>query len=216
MNNFFETNKVSLNAQSSVKIVSKDIVIYFDPFKIEDEYNDADYIFISHPHYDHFSPDDIEKIRNSKSKIIVPIELENDVKKIGFSDQNILLVSPNDEYILDELKFETVVAYNENKSFHKKEYNWVGYLININDKKIYFAGDTDNVPEIRTISCDIAFIPIGGTYTMNVDEAIALIKDINPSITVPIHYKTIVGTADDAYLFKEKLKEISDVKIIMK
>ena len=207
---------ISINAQSSVRISYKDKIIYFDPFKVGDLYNDADYIFISHPHYDHFSPDDIEKIKSDKSKIVVPIELENDVKNLGFLDQNIVLVSPGNKYTLDEIEFETVVAYNENKNFHRREYNWVGYIINLNGKKLYFAGDTDNVPEIRNISCDIAFVPIGGTYTMDVDEAVELIKDIKPSITIPIHYKTIVGNADDAYLFKEKLQGVSEVEIIMK
>lgn len=209
-------NNISLKEQSSLRIES-DKIIYFDPFKLDNNnINDADYIFITHPHYDHFSISDIEKIKKTTTKIIAPYELEEEIKNIGFIKDNILLVKPNLEYNLDNINFSTVHAYNINKDFHKKESNWVGYIINILNKKIYIAGDTDNIEELKNINCDIACVPIGGTYTMNALEAVQLIKEIKPDIAIPIHYKTIVGSVEDAYKFKELLEPEIKVEILMK
>lgn len=205
-----------LKEQSSLRINYNNYIIYFDPYLINNEYNyDADYIFITHSHYDHFSKEDILSIKNSKTKIIIPFELENEISNLGFIKDNILLVRPNENYKVDNINFSTVPAYNINKNFHKKEYNWVGYIINL-DKIIYFAGDTDNIPEIRNIKCDIACVPIGGIYTMDVVEAADLIKNIKPSITIPMHYKTIVGTVEDAYKFKNMLEDITNIEILMR
>ena len=205
-----------LKEQSSLRINYNNYIIYFDPYLLNNEYShDADYIFITHSHYDHFSKNDIINIKNEKTKIIIPFELENEVYKLGFDEDNILLVNPNENYKVDNINFSTVPAYNINKNFHKKEYNWVGYIINL-DKIIYFAGDTDNIPEIRNIKCDIACVPIGGIYTMDVVEAADLIKNIKPSITIPMHYKTIVGTVKDAYKFKDMLEDITNVEILMR
>lgn len=209
-------NNFILKEQSALRINYNDIIIYFDPYLLNNEYNhDANYIFITHSHYDHFSSDDILSIKNNNTKIIIPFDLENEVYNLGFTKDNILFVKPNCEYKIDNIKFSTVPSYNINKDFHKKEYNWVGYIINL-DKIIYFAGDTDNIPEINNIKCDIACVPIGGVYTMDVLEAVELIKSIKPSIVIPIHYKTIVGTTRDAYKFKSLLENISNVEILMR
>ena len=205
-----------LKEQSSLRINYNNYIIYFDPYLLNNEYShDADYIFITHSHYDHFSKNDIINIKNEKTKIIIPFELENEISNLGFIKDNVLLVKPSENYKVDNINFSTVPAYNINKNFHKKEYNWVGYIINL-DKIIYFAGDTDNIPEIRNIKCDIASVPIGGIYTMDVVEAADLIKNIKPSITIPMHYKTIVGTVEDAYKFKDMLEDITNVEILMR
>lgn len=207
-------NNIKLISQSAIRI-GGDKIIYFDPFKLTNEFNnDADIIFITHPHYDHFSKEDILKIKKDTTKIVIPTELYDEAVTLGFSD--ILTVEPNSNYTIDDISFSTVPAYNINKDFHKKEFNWVGYIINIDDQKLYIAGDTDNVPEIRNIKCDIAFVPIGGTYTMTYREAVELIKEMKPGMAIPIHYKTIVGTVDDAYNFKKELDGIVEVEILMK
>lgn len=200
---------IKLIAQSALRIEHNDLIIYFDPFKIDNNYNDADYIFITHSHYDHYSPEDILKVQKENTKIIIPSDLKDKV------NLDYMVVEPNKEYTVDNLSFKTIPAYNENKEFHKKEYNWVGYILEL-DKTIYVAGDTDNTVEARNVSCDIACVPIGGTYTMNVLEAVDLIKSIRPSIAIPIHYQTIVGTIEDAYKFKELLKDTCEVDILMK
>ena len=212
------TENIELIAQSAIRIKNQENkIIYFDPFKLEDKYkSDADYIFITHQHFDHFSPEDIIKIKNENTKIIAPKDLENEIDKLSFKKENILLVEPSREYSIDGIKFSTVPAYNINKNFHKREFNWVGYIVEIDNEKVYVAGDTDNTEEARNVICDIACVPIGGTYTMTYKEAVDLILAIKPKVVIPIHYKTIVGTEEDAQKFKQLLQENVEVKILMK
>ena len=214
--NTLEEN-ISIIAQSAIKIIDRNgKVIYFDPFKLKrtDE-EKADLIFITHPHFDHYSPKDIEIIKTTSTKIIVPTELEEKVQEIGFKQENILVVEPNKQYEIDGVKFETIPAYNRDKSFHKREYNWVGYIVTVDEKRIYVAGDTDITEEAKQVKCNIAMVPIGGTYTMAWKEAVELIKTINPELAIPIHYKTIVGTKEDANCFKKFLQGIADVEVLM-
>jgi len=207
---------VTLIAQNAIRIVSKDgKIIYFDPFKIEDRFsNDADYIFITHSHFDHFSPEDIKKIKKDNTLLIAPMDLQNDIERLKI--EHYLIVSPNEINEVNGLVFSTIPAYNTNKNFHKKEYNWVGYVVTIDDKKIYVAGDTDDIEEARNVKCDIAFVPVGGTYTMNAKEAADLISAMRPQeLAIPTHYQTVVESKKDAIEFKELLKDVVDVEILM-
>ena len=193
---------------SSIKIKSSKI-IYFDPFKVGKSYNDADYIFITHSHYDHYSEEDIKKVRKKETKIIITSDLKERVKELGFENSNIIIVNPNEKYIIDTLKIETIPAYNNEKQFHPKSNNWVGYIIEINGEKYYIAGDTDITEENKKIKCDVALLPIGGTFTMNYEEAAELANIIKPKIVIPIHYGSIVGNKCDAEKFKKLInKEI--------
>ena len=203
-------DNIELFAQSALKIKWHNKNIYFDPFKINNNYNDADYIFITHAHYDHFSLEDILKVKNDNTKIIITCDLIDKVKNI-FNE--VITVIPNMEYTIDDINFKTTYAYNLNKNFHKKEFNWVGYILNLNNV-IYVAGDTDFVPELENIKCDIACVPIGGTYTMDKYEASNLIKTIKPKYVIPIHYETVVGSKRDALDFQDILKNDTIVKII--
>lgn len=209
---------IELVAQSAIRIINESRkIIYFDPFKLKNKFNnDADYIFITHPHYDHFSPEDIIQIKNDNTIIIVPSELSEKCLNLGFSQNQIITVSVNKDYNVDNLSFKTVPAYNLNKDFHKKDFDWVGYVINIDNTIIYIAGDTDNIPETQNINCDIAFVPVGGTYTMTYMEAADLVKIIKPKIAIPIHYKTIVGTYEDAENFVNELDGKINTRILMK
>ena len=193
---------------SSIKIKNSK-TIYFDPFKIDKNYNDADYIFITHSHYDHYSEEDIKKVRKKETKIIITSDLKEKVKELGFENSNIIIVTPNEKYIIDTLKIETIPAYNNEKQFHPKSNNWVGYIIEINGEKYYIAGDTDITEENKKIKCDVALLPIGGTFTMNYEEAAELANIIKPKIVIPIHYGSIVGNKSDAEKFKKLInKEI--------
>ena len=211
-------DNIEVIAQSAIRIKNKDNkVIYFDPFKLEEKYkNDADFIFITHSHFDHFSPEDILKIKKEETRIITPEDLREELEKIGFDESKVLLVKPNNEYNIEKIEFITIPAYNTNKNYHKKEFNWVGYIVNIDGEKIYVAGDTDNTEEARNVKCDIACVPIGGTYTMNYEEAANLINIIQPGVAIPTHYKTIVGTMQDAQEFSKKILENIEVRILMK
>ena len=185
---------------SSIRI-NKDKIIYIDPFKIDKNYNDADIVFITHDHYDHYSEEDIDKVINKNTTIIIPEELLTKLLRKGINKNAIITVEPNVKYMVQGIKFETIPAYNTNKSFHPKENDWVGYIITLNDIRYYIAGDTDITEENRKVKCDVAFVPVGGTYTMDFKEAASLINEIKPKIAIPIHYGSIVGTEQDAIDF---------------
>ncbi len=203
---------IEVLCHSSIRI-EEGKIIYIDPFKVDKDYNDADYVFCTHTHYDHFSPEDIEKVRKEDTKLIITKDIEDKAKEF-FKEENIFVVEPENEYQVGNLKFLTTYAYNENKAFHPKENKWVGYIIEINHKKYYIAGDTDNIKEIQDIKCDIAFIPIGGTYTMDYQEAAQLANQIDAKQIIPTHYGSIVGDKTDAIKFKE-LVQNKEVKILI-
>ena len=200
---------------SSIRIDGKKI-IYIDPFKIEQNYKDADIIFITHSHYDHYSEEDIDKIKKEETVIVVPEELLERLLQIGFKRNNIITVRPNEKNKVQEISFETIPAYNINKQFHPKEKGWVGYIIEIQGIKYFIAGDTDITLENRKIICDVAFVPVGGTYTMDFKEAAQLVNEIKPKITIPIHYGSIVGTKQDAIDFSNLINKNIDCKILLK
>ena len=190
-------------------------VIYIDPFKIDKNYNDADIIFITHDHYDHYSEEDIDRVKKEDTVIIVPEELLTKVLRKGFRQDYIITVLPNQKYMVEGIKFETVPAYNTNKQFHPKENEWVGYIIEIKGIRYYIAGDTDITEENKKVKCDVAFVPVGGTYTMDFKEAANLINEIQPKIAVPIHYGSVVGTKQDAIDFSKLLNPKIECKILM-
>ena len=201
--------------QSSIKI-NRGKVIYMDPYNISVNYNDADLIFITHSHFDHYSEDDIDKVKKKDTVIIVPYDLVTKVQNNGFLKENIVAVKQYEEHTVKEIKFETVPAYNTNKPFHPKSNNWVGYILEIDGLRYYFAGDTDNNEDIRKVKCDVAFVPVGGTYTMTSTEAAEFTNIIKPKIAVPIHYGSIVGTKQDGEQFVSLLNPEIEGKILMK
>lgn len=198
---------IEINTQSSIKIDN----IYFDPFKIEEEKHDAKFIFITHPHYDHFDMKSINKIKNKNTIFIVPND-EEILNKL--KEENVFIVEPSKEYKIGEIIFKTVPAYNLDKSFHKKEYGWIGYVINL-DRVYYVMGDTDLTEESLEVKCDYLFVPIGGTYTMDYIEASILTNKIKPKIVTPIHYGSIVGDEKLSREFKKLVDKCTQVKIIL-
>ena len=185
---------------SSIRI-NKEKTIYIDPFKIDRNYNDADIVFITHDHYDHYSEEDIDKVINENTTIIIPEELITKLLRKGINKNAIITVEPNKKYMVQGIKFETIPSYNVNKKFHPKENNRVGYIITIDEVRYYIAGDTDITEENRKVKCDVAFVPVGGTYTMSFEEAAQLINEIKPQVAVPIHYGSVAGTKQDAIDF---------------
>ena len=200
---------------SSIRI-SKNKVIYIDPFKIDKNYNDADIVFITHDHFDHYSEEDIDKVINENTTIIIPKELLTKILRKGINKNAVITVKSNKEYMVQGIKFETIPAYNTNKTFHPKENNWVGYIITLDGIRYYIAGDTDITEENRKVKCDVAFVPVGGTYTMDYKEAAQLINEIQPKIAVPIHYGSVVGTKQDATDFIKLLHPNIKGIILMK
>ena len=200
---------------SSIKIKDNKI-IYIDPFKIDKDYNDADIVFITHDHFDHYSEEDIDKVINENTTIIIPEELLTKILRKGINKNAVITVESNKEYMVQGIKFETIPAYNTNKTFHPKENDWVGYIITLDGIRYYIAGDTDITEENRKVKCDVAFVPVGGTYTMDFKEAAQLINEIQPKIAVPIHYGSVVGTKQDATDFIKLLHPSIKGIILMK
>ena len=201
------TNNIEVNTQSSIRL-GLDKIIYFDPFKIENEKHDADIIFITHDHYDHMDRKSIEKVKNNKTIVVAPKSMKDTISKIEFNDY--IYLDPFDEINIDNIIIRTIPAYNNEKPFHPRINNWLGYLISINNITYYIAGDTDATKEAGNVKCDIAFIPIGGHFTMDVNEATKLIKKINPKVVIPIHYGSIIG---DASLGEELKNNLLDTNI---
>ena len=200
---------------SSIKF-NREKIIYIDPFKIEKNYNDADIIFITHSHYDHFSPEDIKKVKNEGTIIVITQDIYEKVLKLGFNNEKIFIVKPNEKYKIQDIQVTTVPAYNINKQFHPKSNGWVGYIIYLDGASYYISGDTDITSEAKNVKCDVAFVPIGGTYTMTYDEAAELINEVKPKIAVPIHYGAIVGEKQNAQEFKNLLNNTIECAILLK
>ena len=193
---------VNLFKHNSIKIINNNLNIYIDPFRIDVVSNDADIIFITHSHYDHFSIDDIMNIKKDTTKIVSTKDTYKEIKNY-FKDEDIIIVEPNKSYNILGINFSTVRAYNVNKEYHPIENDWVGYILNIDEKKYYIMGDTDVNEDNSTIECDVLFIPIGGKFTMDYKEAADYTNSINPSVVIPTHYGLIVGDVDLGEKFKE-------------
>ena len=207
--------KTEVLCHSSIKI-NKGLVIYFDPFKIDREYHDADIIFITHSHYDHYSEEDINKVKKEDTQIVAPLDLLDNLLTLGFTKDSITLVKPNENYTVKGLSFKTIPAYNTNKNFHPKANNWVGYLVTIDNITYYIAGDTDITTENKQVKCDVAFVPVGGTYTMDNKEAAKLINEIKPKVAIPIHYGKIIGNISDGHNFAKLINKEIECKIFIK
>lgn len=183
-------------------------VIYTDPFNIKKP-DRADIILITHEHYDHFSPEDISKLLGPETVIVLPRDCSGKIKAKE------IIVKPGDKITVEGIEIEVVPSYNTNKKFHPKDKGWVGYIFKVSDKRIYIAGDTDYIPEMKEfMNIDIALLPVSGTYVMNAEEAVQAALDIKPKIAIPMHYGSIVGSSKDAQYFADNLKGKIDVKIL--
>lgn len=206
------TDNITVNTQSSIRI-ELDKIIYFDPFKIEKEMHDADIIFITHNHYDHMDIESINKVKNDNTIIVVPKTMEDVVSQINFKDY--VYLNTFDEVNVDGLFIKTIPAYNLEKTFHPRSNNWLGYIVTYNNITYYIAGDTDKTSEAENVKCDIAFIPIGGHFTMDIIDATDLVKTISPKVVIPIHYGSIIGDPTLGKMLKNNLND-TDILVIEK
>ena len=202
--------KATINKHSSIKIVSNK-TLYFDPFLINDESHDADIIFITHDHYDHFSIEDIKKVEKEDTVYVIP---ENMYNLLG--GENVVILRPFEKTQVEGYEVVTVPSYNVTKHFHPKDKQNLGYIVTIEGKKVYVAGDTDMNDDNKNVKADIVFVPIGGHYTMDYKEAALLVNSIKPETAIPTHYGTNnIGSIEDAEKFKNLVNKSIKVNILI-
>lgn len=199
--------------QSSVKIQQSGKTIYIDPYKLKNT-DRADAIFITHPHYDHFSPEDIKKIASSETVIFCPKEITDKASALGCA--KVYPVAPGFESEWKGIPIKAVSAYNVIKTDkHPKSSNWVGYVLTFGHVIVYHTGDTERIPEMKNICCDVILLPLGQTYTMNnLNEAAEAVLDTKATVAIPIHYGMYEGKKEDAIAFQKLLE--GKVEVIIK
>lgn len=188
--------------QSGYKWEGNGLVVYIDPWDVPEGEPPADVIFITHAHFDHFSKPDLERLDKQGTKIVAPRDVAQELSG------SVIPVRPGDKGEAGGITFEAVPAYNivEGRlDFHPKANEWVGYILTLDGRTYYHAGDTDHLPELESIRASVAFVPIGGTYCMGVDEAAGFVKRIEPDLAVPMHYGFVegVGASEDGPRFAE-------------
>ena len=204
---------ITVNDQSSIRIGGEQ-VLYFDPFNIKTQPHDAGVVFFTHSHYDHFSPDDFKKVANENTIYVAPADMEKDLRKAGIDTQNMITMKPGEKGQALNIEVEAVPSYNLMKPFHLKKNGWLGYVVTVNDTRIYVCGDMDATSEGKAVNCDIALVPIGGKFTMNVKEAAAFVNEMKPKIAIPTHYGSIVGKKEDGQEFARLVD--SNIQVVIK
>lgn len=205
--------EVQVLTHSSIRIAENQIV-YFDPFHVEGEPHDADIICVTHDHFDHYSPEDLAKVKNAATILVCPKTMEDSLSNSSVSEEFTELVAPGDELEINGVRIQAVPAYNVGKQFHPQANQWVGYLVTMNDVTYYIAGDTDINEDVKKVRCDAALLPVGGTYTMTAEEAAELAEMIHPKAAIPTHYGSVAGKAEDGQIFADLLKD--KINVILK
>ena len=171
---------------------------------------------IIYSHFDHFSLLAILELKKENTIFITPKDIVEELLSIGISEEYIVVVKPNQKYVFKNIEFQTIPAYNLHKKNHRKEMGWVSYIVTLDKVVYYIAGDTDVTKEAKEVKCDVAFVPVGGTYTMDCIEAANLINLIKPKLAIPTHYGYVVGSLKDAEIFKKRLDKSIACKIYIK
>ncbi len=162
--------------------------IYFDPVVsfFKDEPPQADIILISHTHNDHYFPPTLKRISKPETVIVASSLVATLAQADGVSGQ-VRALRPGERTTVGKVEIEAVPAYNIGKSYHPKEAENLGFIVTLYGRRVYFAGDTDLIPEMADIRADVALLPVGGTYTMDAKEAAQAVAIINPKVVVPMH-----------------------------
>lgn len=204
--------EVKVLTHSSIRIAG-DRVLYFDPYEVTDEYHDADMVFITHDHYDHYSPEDIKKVAKADTCIVMPQSMRGQEDKSGI--HNVKFIAPGESSETDGIAVSAVAAYNRMKPFHMKSRNFVGYVVTMSGIAYYVAGDTDMTDENSRVKCDVALVPVGGKFTMDYKEAAKLVNGIGPKLAIPTHYGKVTGSPEDGEKFARLVNDGIEVRIMI-
>ncbi len=173
-------------------------VVYFDPWHLPKDSPQADLIFVSHEHSDHCSPQDVDLVRGEQTIVIT------DTSAAGKLTPPVTVLRPGESTTVGDIEVTAMPAYNLDKPFHPKPAQHVGYLLTIAGERLYFAGDTDHIPEMEGLECDLALLPVSGIYVMTAEEAAEAANVISPKVAVPMHYGSgVAGTLKDAERFRD-------------
>lgn len=198
---------IEINTHSSIRIEGEK-TLYFDPFRIEEKPLDADIIFITHDHYDHWDLSSVLNICKEGTRIIAPKSSESAILEKRIRGVTYIFLNPNEALNVDDIKIRTIPAYNLSKPFHSKANSWLGYIVTMDGVSYYVAGDTDCTEELLKVKADVAFLPVGGKYTMDYKEAATAISQMDVKRAIPTHYGSIVGSLDEGKKFREELKKL--------
>ena len=197
-------NGVTWFRGSSVRIRRTGLEIHVDPIHVSDD-STADIVLLTHPHYDNFSEDDIARVRTPETLIIAPVTMK---KQLGDADH---FMRPGDMLQLEGFDVLAVPAHNVEKKFHTPADGWLGYVFSVGDTTFYHAGDTDFLPSMFGIRCDVAFLPFGGHYTMGVDDAARAAEACGAETIIPIHWGEPHGERRDV----ERLNDLFSGEVII-
>ncbi len=195
---------------------SRTVVI--DPFKVKGGYR-ADVLLLTHEHYDHLSADDIKKVASASTRVVAPKICEGELSKLHM---DVTYVLPGAHAEVSGVKIDAVPAYNLNKFkapgqvFHPKQDGRVGYVLELDGVTFYHAGDTDAIPEMKSIVVDVALLPVSGTYVMTAEEAASAANAMKVRVAVPMHFGSIVGSLEDAKKFEKLVSKSIQVVILPK
>jgi L-ascorbate metabolism protein UlaG (beta-lactamase superfamily) len=180
--------------------------IYFDPYNLTEAPHDADIVFVTHEHHDHYSPENLHKVLKPETILVVPAVMAGRVRELGLAAAKVITAKAGDALTVEGLPVEAVAAYNLHKQFHLKAKGWVGYIVTMNQTRYYVSGDVDLNEDIAQVKCDVAIIPVGGTYTFNPCEAAEYINQLQPRFAVPTHYGSLVGQKTDGDAFAKLVR----------
>ena len=204
-------DNITINAHSSIRI-GANLALYFDPFHLRDAPHDADIVFVTHDHYDHLSPEDIDLVKKEDTVFVLPAACRVSAEKAGL--EPCVFLAPGDRTEIKGITVEAVAAYNTLKPFHPKKNGWLGYVATVEGERVYVAGDTDENRDNLTVVCDIALVPVGGTYTFDAKHAAKFVNKLHPKIAVPTHYGDIVGQASAADDFTDGVE--NGIRVVKK
>lgn len=179
--------------------------IYIDPWQLGADPPQADLVLVTHDHYDHCSPEDVNRVRGETTLVVAN---SSAAKKLG---RGVQVVKAGDHLDVAGVTVEAVPAYNVDKTFHPKKVGHVGYIVTVGKTRIYHTGDTDPIPEMTGLSADILLVPVSGTYVADAAQAAEIVRAVKPKIAVPMHIGAIVGSQADA----ERFKEMVDCQVVM-